>query len=203
MSAVLSTVQSGASALLRRALEMPRAGAVAGTLAALFLARALRAWYRLSHVPGPFWCGFSKYWMVRESLKGRQPYAIQEVVEEYGEFSLRNLFPLGPIWERRNRGRLHGGDFADGVLGSLARIGPNELVTDDPELLKRMMAVRSEYSRGACMSRPTGTVFRGSAGLTLCNQGTTRSASSPGRTTSSPCATRRRTPRCAPRWLPA
>lgn len=85
MSAVLSTVQSEASALLRRALELPRAGAVAGTLLALVLARALRAWYRLSHVPGPFWCGFSKYWMVRESLKGRQPYAIQEVIEEYGE----------------------------------------------------------------------------------------------------------------------
>ena len=41
------------------------------------------------------------------------------------------------------------------VIGSLARIGPNELVTDDPELLRRMMAVRSEYSRGSCTSMVT------------------------------------------------
>ncbi|OAL04444.1 cytochrome P450 [Phaeosphaeriaceae sp. SRC1lsM3a] len=32
--------------------------------------------------------------------------------------------------------------------GSLARVGPNELITDDPELMRRMMAARSEYTRG-------------------------------------------------------
>ncbi|EON98757.1 putative pisatin demethylase protein [Phaeoacremonium minimum UCRPA7] len=32
--------------------------------------------------------------------------------------------------------------------GSLARIGPNELVTDDPEVLRKMMGVRSAYTRG-------------------------------------------------------
>ncbi|KAK1997896.1 cytochrome P450 [Colletotrichum falcatum] len=31
--------------------------------------------------------------------------------------------------------------------GSLARVGPNDLLNDDPELLKRMLAVRSEYRR--------------------------------------------------------
>ncbi|KAK1593185.1 cytochrome P450 [Colletotrichum navitas] len=31
--------------------------------------------------------------------------------------------------------------------GSLARVGPNGLLNDDPELLKRMLAVRSEYRR--------------------------------------------------------
>ena len=33
------------------------------------------------------------------------------------------------------------------VPGSLARIGPNELVTTDPSLIKRMSAVRSPYRR--------------------------------------------------------
>lgn len=32
--------------------------------------------------------------------------------------------------------------------GSLARVGPNDLVTDDPDILRRMMAVRSPYTRG-------------------------------------------------------
>lgn len=34
--------------------------------------------------------------------------------------------------------------------GSLVRVGPNELITDDPEVMRRMMAVRSEYTRGHC-----------------------------------------------------
>ncbi|EKD12716.1 uncharacterized protein L3040_006865 [Drepanopeziza brunnea f. sp. 'multigermtubi'] len=32
--------------------------------------------------------------------------------------------------------------------GSLVRIGPNDLVTDDPDVLRHMMAARSAYSRG-------------------------------------------------------
>ena len=52
---------------------------------AVFLADRLRSWYRLSHVPGPFWAAFSKHWLVRHSLEGRQPYAIQEANEKYGE----------------------------------------------------------------------------------------------------------------------
>lgn len=88
MSAVLSTIQTEGCALLRRVLGLNRAGAIAGTLVALFLARTLRAWYRLSHVPGPFSGGFSKWWMVRESLRGTQPYAIRDVIEEYGELYL-------------------------------------------------------------------------------------------------------------------
>lgn len=33
-------------------------------------------------------------------------------------------------------------------LGSLARVGPNELVTCDPEILRRVWGVRSRYTRG-------------------------------------------------------
>ncbi|KAL2214516.1 cytochrome P450 [Sarocladium strictum] len=88
---------------------------IASTATVLFVADTVRTWYRLSHVPGPFWASISKFWMVRQSLKGQQPYAIQELNEKYG---------------------------------SLVRIGPNELATADPEVLRRMMAIRSSYSRG-------------------------------------------------------
>ncbi|KAK2473230.1 hypothetical protein H9L39_15405 [Fusarium oxysporum f. sp. albedinis] len=37
---------------------------------------------------------------------------------------------------------------ANEKYGSLVRIGPNELATDDPKLLKRMMSSRSAYTRG-------------------------------------------------------
>lgn len=33
------------------------------------------------------------------------------------------------------------------TFGPLARIGPNDLITDDPELIRRMSAARSPYSR--------------------------------------------------------
>lgn len=38
--------------------------------------------------------------------------------------------------------------YSDILIGSLARIGPNDLVTNDSALLRRMMAVRSLYTRG-------------------------------------------------------
>jgi cytochrome P450 len=72
-------------------------------------------WYRLSHIPGPFWASISKFWMVRHSLRGNLAFEIQKVSDEHG---------------------------------SLARVGPNELVTNDPDVLRKMMAVRSEYTRG-------------------------------------------------------
>ncbi|CAI4217773.1 unnamed protein product [Parascedosporium putredinis] len=34
------------------------------------------------------------------------------------------------------------------TYGSLVRVGPNDLITDDPEIIRRMMAVRSPYIRG-------------------------------------------------------
>jgi hypothetical protein len=33
--------------------------------------------------------------------------------------------------------------------GSLVRIGPNDLVTNDPDVLRRMWAVRSPYKKGS------------------------------------------------------
>lgn len=71
--------------LLKQCSGTTIAAQLAGTTVVLYLANTLYAWHRLSHVPGPFWAAFSKYWMVRESLKGQQPYAVQEVNEKYGE----------------------------------------------------------------------------------------------------------------------
>lgn len=71
----------------------------------LFVADTLRVWYRLSHVPGPFLAGFSKVWMVKESFKGQQPYAIQKANEEYGGMSSNNIAFTGSLitWLRITR----------------------------------------------------------------------------------------------------
>ncbi|KAL2852325.1 cytochrome P450 [Aspergillus pseudodeflectus] len=61
-------------------------------------------------------------------------------------------FVAGPtkLWMIRSTlyGRMHL-DIAEAckTYGHLVRIGPNDLVTDDPEIIRRMSAVRSPYTR--------------------------------------------------------
>jgi hypothetical protein len=112
-----------------------------------YLVRLTRQWRRLSHVPGPLSAALSKGWMVKESLKGRQPISFKEVNDKYGDFLFREK-DISPL--------------LTGNLGSLARVGPNELITDDPEVLRKMMAARSEYTRGHCKNplRTTTTPIR-------------------------------------------
>ncbi|CEI70900.1 hypothetical protein FVEN_g9720 [Fusarium venenatum] len=81
----------------------------------IFIVNTFRAWYRLSHVPGPFFASFSRLWLLRASMRAQQPMEIQAANEKYG---------------------------------SLVRIGPNELATDDAKLLKRIHSGRSSYTRG-------------------------------------------------------
>jgi hypothetical protein len=50
----------------------------------VYLVRLVLQWRRLSHVPGPFFASISKAWMVRESLRGRQPISFKEVNDKYG-----------------------------------------------------------------------------------------------------------------------
>jgi cytochrome P450 len=90
-----------------------------GVLGALFLAYLVHVawqWYRLSHIPGPFWISLSKFWLFQEALKRTQYTSLKEVTDHYG---------------------------------SLARVGPNILVTDDPEVLRKMLAVRSKYTKAS------------------------------------------------------
>jgi hypothetical protein len=66
--------------------------------------------------------------MVRTSLEMRQPNAFKEAGDRYGMVVYAGLMGSG---------------HANLGVGSLVRVGPNELVTDDPEVLRKMMAVRS------------------------------------------------------------
>lgn len=91
---VLEALVQDALAVLGSLSGITIATSIAGTATALFIADSLRTWHRLSHVPGPFWASISKYWMVRQSLKGQQPYAIQELNEKYGQLSLFRLVDL-------------------------------------------------------------------------------------------------------------
>ncbi|OAA68396.1 benzoate 4-monooxygenase cytochrome p450 [Niveomyces insectorum RCEF 264] len=84
-------------------------------LLAYTAASSLASWNRLRHIPGPPGAGFSKWWMLRNTLGGHLHLATKAACKQYGP---------------------------------LIRIGPNHLVTNDPDVLRRLWAVRSPYKKG-------------------------------------------------------
>jgi len=108
--------------------------AVSGVLAFLLLINAgqrIRAWYHLRHFKGPLTASFSRFWLIRHSLAGRLQWDFAEVTDKYGMCNVK-------VMQRCQR--LTG-------IGSLARIGPKHLLTSDPEVMRRILAVRSPYRR--------------------------------------------------------
>lgn len=137
MSTQMGSVASALAAFasLRKLPKGTAAAGLLGLLAATFSLHIAYRWYRLSHIKGPFWASFSSLWMVRVVLGGSSPTIFKGVTDKYGKIQASCSLDY--------RQPLIG-------LGSLARVGPNELITDDPDVLRRMMAVRSPYTRGPC-----------------------------------------------------
>lgn len=105
----------------------------------LWVVRAVGQWYRLRHIPGPASAGWSKWWQLSGALSGSYHEKLHSACEEYG------VLPLVSCWcfRRTSFAKLL---FAC-LLGSLVRIGPTQLLTSDPELLKRIAAPRSKYGK--------------------------------------------------------
>ncbi|KAL2760390.1 hypothetical protein ACRALDRAFT_2024383 [Sodiomyces alcalophilus JCM 7366] len=57
---------------------------IAGLALAALVAREFYSWYRLSHVPGPFWNSITGWAMVRTALKGSVHEAYMELDAQYG-----------------------------------------------------------------------------------------------------------------------
>ncbi|TGJ81716.1 hypothetical protein E0Z10_g7051 [Xylaria hypoxylon] len=85
------------------------------------IAHGFWSWQRLRHIPGPFLASISSLWMVKKSLSGTFHQHLHHVAEVYG--TAASTCPL-------------------------ARIGPNELLSTDPDVLRMMSAVRSPYTKG-------------------------------------------------------
>lgn len=101
------------------------------TIIAGYVAQAFWSWYRLRAFRGPLLASFSNLWMVRKAWAGRFHLDLKEACEKYGTSNFTSL----------NAAELT-------TVGSLARIGPNTLVTDDPQILHRMYEAKSPYQRG-------------------------------------------------------
>ncbi|GAB1312517.1 hypothetical protein MFIFM68171_02727 [Madurella fahalii] len=76
------------------------------------------AWRRLREFNGPFLGSFSYLWIMRACASGSMGVRFAAATAQYGS---------GP--------------------SSTVRIGPNELITSDPEVIRRTSAARSKYTR--------------------------------------------------------
>lgn len=102
-------------------------------LIVIALTLRIRTWLRLRHIPGPPIAGITEFWLLRKTLSGRCHIDLLEACKKYGT-------ERGTCVPREMQA-------LTANLGSLVRIGPNHLITDDPEVLRRMSAVRSPYRR--------------------------------------------------------
>jgi hypothetical protein len=83
-----------------------------------YVASSCIAWWRLRHFDGPFFGSFSYVWLTAALYGGRMYEWFDEAHARHGS---------GP--------------------SSTIRIGPNELFTTDPEVMRRTGAARSQYTR--------------------------------------------------------
>lgn len=97
------------------------------------IASTVRQYLRLRHIKGPPGAGFSKWWLIRAIRSGRSHLEFYEACEKYGTFNTSSQ----QRWHLLNRI----------VAGSIARVGPNDLTTNDPDLMKHMLNVRTNYKR--------------------------------------------------------
>lgn len=65
----------------------------AGLLVLVYLvAQSFYGWYRLRHIPGPFWAGFSKIWLFKHTWNGSMYTESAEACFKYGEAQLVALW---------------------------------------------------------------------------------------------------------------
>lgn len=119
---------------------------------AAYLVKLYRDYNRLRSFKGPWASGWTSIWLVR-AVAGLQTHIeLAAVCEKYGKYiatpACLMRYPTLPlvlvVLDKSARAIM-----TDSIpTGSVARIGPNTLVTSSPELIFRMSAARSLYTKG-------------------------------------------------------
>lgn len=111
-------------------------------------------WYlsyrRLAHIPGPWLAGLSSFWLVGSVWRRRSHIEFYNITEKYGECCLpKSAFEIMySLCHYLIRYFIrHPEELNFTSLGSVARIGPNVVLTSNMDLLRRMGAARSPYTR--------------------------------------------------------
>ncbi|KAK1446883.1 cytochrome P450 [Colletotrichum cuscutae] len=114
----------------------------AAILVAVYVGQKIRTYNRLRAFKGPVLCGWTEAWHAWAILTFKSHLKYDEVCRKYGEpFFL-------PILHDMARAEHEGKSNAEPILlGTIARVGPNDLITSSPELLVYMSGIRSPYTR--------------------------------------------------------
>ena len=120
----------------------------------IFLAWRVRRSLTLRHFPGPALARFTSLWLVKAVCFGRSHLALLEVCRNTGLYpnescSCSVLAKALHTFSMLTLG-IHRAILTVLFMlleGPLAVIGPNHLITDDPEVILRMNAARSQYGR--------------------------------------------------------
>jgi hypothetical protein len=88
----------------------------------------------LSDIPGPVVAPYSRIWMLLALISENCNIWYYETNRKYGKYTAEIS---------------HITRLIKYLLGVLARIGPNHLLTSDPDIFRQILNVRSEYERGS------------------------------------------------------
>lgn len=105
-------------------------------LSVLALSHYYRSWKRLAHIPGPSAAHISILWLLRHAWRGNLFPCMIRAGEQYGESPEPSVYTLCYCTDYRH------------LQGPLTRIGPNLLLCSDPDALRAISGVRSEYTKG-------------------------------------------------------
>ena len=84
----------------------------------------------LSKIPGPKWAAYTRLWLSKTLASGKSVETFVDVNKQYGNVKCHKRDPKLTV-----------------TPGSLARIGPNHLLTSDPEVIRKILSNGSRYRR--------------------------------------------------------
>ncbi|KDN64066.1 putative cytochrome P450 [Colletotrichum sublineola] len=126
----------------------------------LYAGYKIRTYNRLKAFKGPPLCGWSDAWHAWAILTFKSHLKYDAVCRKYG--ALRRPYTQTTIAEAAAAAA-----DIDFYLGTIARVGPNDLVTSSPELLAHMSGVRSKYTRTEWYYRASQKKYSGRENLGL------------------------------------
>ena len=100
-----------------------------------YILTTFQSYWRLRHFPGPKLAALTNWWWIRAAISGKGHLVLSDVCTKYGE--ARKIYPSAYTAHLTT------------ALGSIARIGPDTIVTCDEDLFRKMNAYRgSTYTKG-------------------------------------------------------
>lgn len=104
--------------------------------------------YHLRQFPGPPLGAYSRLWLLKAMRSEQSAEWFQEVNKKYGKryASLRSFKAEASIMSGMEQNWFLTINI---VIGSIARIGPNLLITSDPDTWRKVLGIRSNYERGS------------------------------------------------------